>query len=277
VQQLTSVRGRLQTLREQREMLLQGCADVPSTGAATWLRERREQVLRLQKSCEQQKAEIQEFMQQNGIDATALHEVDAQTRAQEADMLREQRDALTAREETLHGQIARCRREIEMHTAEGAPLELLEHQADELRAKLDEQRASLDTILSAQKYLKEAKEKFSGRYLERMKTGFARYLSRLCGEENISATMDGNFSVKLRRAGVSRTPEAMSTGWRDMISLCARLSLVDALFEGEAPFLVLDDPLVNLDDEAAARAALILDEAAAHYQILYLTCHSSRA
>ena len=196
---------------------------------------------------------------------------------QDSVALQEQRNALDEQEQSLHGQIARCRREIEMHTTQGAPLELLENEAGELRTRLAQEKAALDTILSAQKYLKTAKEQFSGRYLERMKAGFARYLSRLCGEEGISATMDGNFAVKLRRAGVSRTPEAMSTGWRDMISLCARLALVDALFEEETPFLVLDDPFVNLDDEVATRASVLLDEAAARYQVLYLTCNSSRA
>jgi uncharacterized protein YhaN len=41
--------------------------------------------------------------------------------------------------------------------------------------------------------------------------------------------------------------------------------------------LVLDDPFVNLDDDTAARAAVLLDEAASRYQVFYLTCHSSRS
>jgi uncharacterized protein YhaN len=277
LKQREALRARLKELQEKKDTLLQGCIDVPTVGVATWLRERREQAQRLQMSCERQRRELSEFAEQNGFPADEIDVTEQLPPAADGAMLQELREALDAQEQELHGQIARCCREIEVQTEAGAPLESLEHEASELRGKIERERAALTTILSAQKYLKEAKEKFSGRYLERMKAGFSRYLSRLCGEEHISVTMDGNFSVKLRRAGVSRTPEAMSTGWRDMIALCARLSLVDALFEAETPFLVLDDPFVNLDDDTAARAAVLLDEAASRYQVLYLTCHSSRS
>jgi uncharacterized protein YhaN len=277
LKQREALGARLKELQEKKDTLLQGCIDVPTVGVATWLRERREQAQRLQMSCERQRRELWKFAEQNGFPADEIDVTEQLPSAADGATLQELREALDAQEQELHGQIARCCREIEVQTEAGAPLESLEHEASELRGKIERERAALTTILSAQKYLKEAKEKFSGRYLERMKAGFSRYLSRLCGEEHISVTMDGNFSVKLRRAGVSRTPEAMSTGWRDMITLCARLSLVDALFEAETPFLVLDDPFVNLDDDTAARAAVLLDEAASHYQVLYLTCHSSRS
>ena len=45
----------------------------------------------------------------------------------------------------------------------------------------------------------------------------------------------------------------------------------------EEPFLVLDDPFVNLDEEKTKRALAFLKEAAKQYQIVYLVCHESRA
>lgn len=50
----------------------------------------------------------------------------------------------------------------------------------------------------------------------------------------------------------------------------------DALFENEAPMLILDDPFVNLDDSRLKKALELLDLLANHRQIIYLTCHSSR-
>jgi uncharacterized protein YhaN len=55
-----------------------------------------------------------------------------------------------------------------------------------------------------------------------------------------------------------------------------RFALVDALFTEEQPFLVLDDPFVNLDKEKLERAMTFLKDAAGQYQILYLVCHESR-
>ncbi|MBO5119287.1 hypothetical protein J6B78_05175 [Methanocorpusculum sp.] len=68
-----------------------------------------------------------------------------------------------------------------------------------------------------------------------------------------------------------------STGTRDLIGLCMRFALVEAMFPEEEPFLVLDDPFVNLDEEKTKRALAFLKEAAKQYQIVYLVCHESRA
>ena len=63
---------------------------------------------------------------------------------------------------------------------------------------------------------------------------------------------------------------------RDLIALCERLALLDAMFEGERPFLILDDPFTNLDDDTVTRAYELVKQVAERYQVLYLTCHSGR-
>ena len=59
--------------------------------------------------------------------------------------------------------------------------------------------------------------------------------------------------------------------------LCMRFALVDALFTGEQPFVILDDPFVNLDDRALPQVLRMLRKLGKRKQILYLTCHSSRS
>jgi ABC-type thiamine transport system ATPase subunit len=110
-----------------------------------------------------------------------------------------------------------------------------------------------------------------------MQTSFGRYMAALTGEDAPAFTMDAQFRVKLRAAGAGRDSDAFNTALRDLISLCERLSLVDAMFEGERPFLILDDPFTNLDDATMARATDLLETVAECYQVLYLTCNSSRA
>ena len=53
--------------------------------------------------------------------------------------------------------------------------------------------------------------------------------------------------------------------------------LIDALFTKEKPFLILDDPFVNLDDEHTGRALKLLEEITRQYQVIYLVCNSGRA
>lgn len=49
--------------------------------------------------------------------------------------------------------------------------------------------------------------------------------------------------------------------------LCMRLALIDALFKQEKPFVLLDDPFVNLDDEHTERALEMLKEIAKNKQV----------
>ena len=46
--------------------------------------------------------------------------------------------------------------------------------------------------------------------------------------------------------------------------------------DGERPFLLLDDPFVNLDDEHLAAAQELLNTLAGEYQILHMVCHEGR-
>ena len=58
--------------------------------------------------------------------------------------------------------------------------------------------------------------------------------------------------------------------------LCMRLALIDALFKQEKPFVLLDDPFVNLDDEHTERALEMLKEIAKNKQVVYMVCNSGR-
>lgn len=155
-------------------------------------------------------------------------------------------------------------------------LDELESEREALALEVEQKKDQLSTIQSAEKYLKEAKERLSGRYLDTMQDSFGQYLGELTGEDAPVFTMDAQFRVKLRAAGLSRDTDAFSTGTRDLIALCERLSLVDAMFEGERPFLILDDPFTNLDDDTIERATALICRVAERYQVLYLTCHSGR-
>ena len=55
-----------------------------------------------------------------------------------------------------------------------------------------------------------------------------------------------------------------------------RLSLIDSLFESEKPFVILDDPFVNLDKTKIKNAINMLKNVSKKYQLIYFICHESR-
>jgi DNA repair exonuclease SbcCD ATPase subunit len=64
----------------------------------------------------------------------------------------------------------------------------------------------------------------------------------------------------------------LSKGTIDQIYLVARMGLVRLVTRGRKPPLILDDPFVTFDDQRAARAALLLRELSADFQVVYLAC-----
>ena len=145
-----------------------------------------------------------------------------------------------------------------------------------LRSEIRDLREQYDTCAKTLSYLEEARNLFTSRYMNPFLRSFRRYYSMLTGESADSVRTDADLGITLLDQGLPRDPALMSEGTRDMISLCRRMAMIDAMYPGEKPFLVLDDPFSNLDDERIKGGMRFLHDASLEYQILYLTCHGSR-
>ncbi|MDO4816450.1 MAG: AAA family ATPase [Bacillota bacterium] len=125
-------------------------------------------------------------------------------------------------------------------------------------------------------YLRRAKESLSRGYMHRIEGGFVHYMNCLEENEEGRIYVDTDLSVKIERGGEARALDYFSAGFSDIVMLCMRLALIDALFEGEKPFIIMDDPLVNLDDEHTKKALALINKLGGEHQIIYLSCNSSR-
>lgn len=136
-------------------------------------------------------------------------------------------------------------------------------------------QANADTLDATLSYLEEAKERLSGNYLGTIQRSFGAYLERMMGGGQAAITSD--LEVRLERQGQTRELDYFSAGQTDLVMLCMRMALVDALFAEVMPFVILDDPFVNLDDEHTKAALELLRELSRERQVIYLVCHTSRA
>ena len=96
-------------------------------------------------------------------------------------------------------------------------------------------------------------------------------------ERKNSGSKNQSRSIRLEENDKIHVAEGYSTGYCDLIDFCMRLALVDTLFEKEQPFLILDDPFVNLDADRLEKALELLSVMAANKQIVYFVCHPIRA
>ena len=89
--------------------------------------------------------------------------------------------------------------------------------------------------------------------------------------------IDFDFNIKLDTPIGLMEKQFLSQGSKDLVEICKRFALVESVFTDVKPFIVLDDPFVNLDDATLKNAIDLTTELSKKYQIIYLTCHSSRA
>ncbi len=166
-------------------------------------------------------------------------------------------------------------------------LEELEEQLDlrdEKEAELQEMKELQDSEIRKYNllgvtydFLQKAKEQLTARYMEPIAKGFSKYYQMLTGDDSGNWQIDANINLKVREFGELRETKWLSAGYQDLIGVCMRLALVDAMYEEEKPFLILDDPFVNLDEEKVECGNKLLLSVAEEYQVIYFTCHDSRS
>lgn len=109
-----------------------------------------------------------------------------------------------------------------------------------------------------------------------LKKGFGKHARELLGSDFGGALIDNDLEIHIDEKGEAREVGCFSTGTIDSIMICMRLALIDALFTQEKPFVILDDPFVNLDDAHTKRALEMLHKIAESHQVVYMVCNSSR-
>lgn len=153
--------------------------------------------------------------------------------------------------------------------------EYLETDIESLKEEIQEVTEKYTILKNTEELLKTAKESFSSSYLKEMVNGFNKYLG-IINNKSLNTNVDIKLDVKVDVNGSQKEIKYFSAGYKDLIYICMRLSLINALFKDELPFIVLDDPLVNLDEEKTKKALDVIKAFAKEYQVIYLVCNSSR-
>lgn len=223
----------------------------------------------VQESIRRQRQDLSEREKESGKDT---QEIPAS-----AEILRQQESALSQRLELLRTQHTDLLRLWGRTTEQTQKIPALEDELSHLSAELVSAEHNLTVLRRTAQLLTESKEALSTRYLGGMQAHFEHFIGLAQGDVASDAKIDTSFTVSVREGGKSRELESFSRGTRDLLQFSARLALTKSMFEnGEKPFLLLDDPFVNLDEKRFAQVRDLLDRLSEEFQILYLVCHADR-
>lgn len=146
---------------------------------------------------------------------------------------------------------------------------------NEEKKQLEKKKSVIDKTIEI---LYKTKEKLSTKYLNGMNENLNKYIKLLVENSNIinKTSIDIDLNTNIEIDGEKKDLKAFSTGYKDLIGICIRLALIDCIFKDEKPFLILDDPFVNLDEEKINNAMNLIREISNKHQIIYFACHDSR-
>ena len=177
-------------------------------------------------------------------------------------------DALNGEKTTLLNKCAEYENEIAMLDEYNSERENVEI---DIRIMEEEYRLlnlSMDYLTHSQNCLLE-------KYVKPMKDSVNKYISLLL-KDTEDYSIDVNFNFQFMTEGGLKGIDSYSRGYQNIISLCMRLALFDCLYPQEKPFIILDDPFVNFDDEKLELCKALIRTISKQYQIVYFACHKSR-
>lgn len=178
---------------------------------------------------------------------------------------------LTQQQIYLYGQ------RLEKAREEWQNMQSIKEELMRLREEYQEGIHEYTLVCKTMELLQLAKERLTTKYMGPVQRGFNEYYQIFNRVQVDNFQFDADMNLTIHEQGMRRSTKFLSEGCRDLAGICTRLAMTDAMYQDEKPFLIFDDPFVNLDEEKIEVAKQLLKKVSERYQVIYLTCHKSRA
>ncbi len=210
------------------------------------------------------------------MDTSLFATVTEEDKAKNLSELNANIQTVTGEREEIYTRLEAYQADIEQLQAQLEEWEENKIRLDELNEIQAKEQEKYNHILKVQEYLAKAKESITNRYAAPILESFSKYYEMITSDSAEEFHIDANTNITVTEQGKQRETNTQSSGYRDLIGICLRVALVDAMYKEEAPVLIMDDPFTNLDDEKMKQAKKFLEYIAEKYQVIYFTCSESR-
>lgn len=193
------------------------------------------------------------------------------------EQLKSEKEASMDQKDAIMNEVSNYQKDIDRLSLKADKIEDIESILLKIHQETDELLNKRNLLDLTMQCLKDAKEDLAAKYMEEMSEAFDRYIKKIDPKRNANYHINIKLHVMLEKDGQFHDSSGLSKGMKDLIQICMRMALVEAVYKDVGkPVLVLDDPFVNLDSERLDHAASLLQTIGEDYQIIYFICHSSR-
>ena len=176
----------------------------------------------------------------------------------------------------LKSEIATLDLQIDSDERDIDSLEDNKQQLEEVKLKIKANEHKFDILTKLESELRKSQKALDDKYVAPIMEKFEYYSDLLGNLLDEKIVMGRDFDIKLDVNGQLKSDEHLSSGQRSICALCFRLALLDNIYNGNVPFIVMDDPFITLDKENLIATAKMLEELSKGKQIVYFSCHESR-
>ncbi len=191
-------------------------------------------------------------------------------------LLRQKLSLLNAEYSEKTNALAQKRARFNTHQAEGERLREYQENLSDLKEKLSAYLSEYEVLCLTIDFLKKADENLKVKYRTPLQEGISKFI-KYVDDKNLEVNIDVDLKVSAISNGQTKDVDYYSKGYRNLIEICKRFALIEVLFTSDKPFIILDDPFVNLDGAKLQSALNLIKNLSKEYQIIYFICHDSRS
>lgn len=159
----------------------------------------------------------------------------------------------------------------------GASAEELRYEVIEARGIFERVKKEGESYLLINEELNRLLAELDRDTFEPLKKEVSSLLQKLTIDKYSSLSMNEVVPEGIRLNGSTIPVELLSAGTKDILALAVRLGMANFYLNGRQGFVVMDDPLVNLDPRRQRVAVECIRQVAEKKQVIVLTCHPSHA
>lgn len=223
---------------------------------------------------EEAEKELEQFETENAV--SGLGKMQTEETLPTLEELNQAIQQLTEEREETHNRIGSYNKTLEDLQEEYDEWEENCGKLKELKEMQSAEQELYRHVSTAKKKLEQAKETITAKYADPILQGFGKYYEMISGRGAGHFHIDANTNVTVDELGKQRDTGTLSTGYRDLIGICLRIALVDAMYQEETPVLIMDDPFTSLDDRKVRAGRDFVEKLGEKYQIIYFTCSAAR-
>jgi exonuclease SbcC len=146
---------------------------------------------------------------------------------------------------------------------------------EESERRFEQAKHKLSALLRVQAVFKRLQREIDSGTFNPWFEGMERHARRLTGDRY--GKLDLGKSQVVRDTDLAIPFNYLSVGTRTCLGLALRLSMAEHFLDGREGFLVMDDPMVDLDPDRQRLASEVISEFAKKWQIIVFTCHPAHA